>query len=97
MQWEIHRHEPDANSSDDTGNADEGMPYSTRLKLELPTLGTLEVHIVLSANTLQMYAWAGTDKGATVLGPNAPDLKERLEQAGFDSASVQFLADKDNG
>lgn len=97
MQWEIHRHQQTPDDSDAPPEDDDNAPFSTRLNLELPTLGTLEIHIVLSAGSLELYAWAGTEEGKAILEPKAPDLQQRLKKAGFESTSVQFLSDDNHG
>src|SRR5699024_2674622 len=60
LQWEVHEHEQPPHDwggdSDNSGRAS----YSTRLKLEMPVLGTLEIRILLSSRNLEMYGWAAT-------------------------------------
>lgn len=94
MQWEVQEHEPPPHDpSDDMDDAADASRYSTRLKLELPVLGALEVQITLSADTLQMYAWAASHKGVAALQPHTETLQKRLERAGFDVASVRLLTE----
>ncbi len=91
MQWEVHEHEqplPDAAGAE----ADDSQ-YSTRLSLELPLLGALEVRITLVANTVQLYAWAGSERGVDALKPQTDALQQRLERVGFDAASVRLITE----
>lgn len=96
MQWEVREHgqEQPRDHANEDGDEDDVARYSTRLKLDLPALGTLEVRILLAADTLKLYAWTATAAGAAALRPETPALRRRLEQVGFDGASVQLLTDK---
>ncbi|MES1948625.1 hypothetical protein C84B14_14826 [Salinisphaera sp. C84B14] len=92
MRWEIHENSDDA--ADGQGRkseADDKPSFSTRLSLDLPRLGTIEVALNLAGGGIEVYAYASSEQGAAAVSPATGELKERFEQAGFTRAYVELL------
>ncbi|MES1952358.1 hypothetical protein S4A8_15939 [Salinisphaera sp. S4-8] len=90
MQWEIHEHGDDGTprrGQDEQGEAS----FSTRLRLELPRLGPVEIALNLAGGAIEVYAFASSAQGAATLAPATGELKARFEQAGFDRAHVELI------
>ena len=92
MRWEIHENGDDATDGQARkSEADDKPSFSTRLSLDLPRLGTIEVALNLAGGGIEVYAYASSEQGAAAVSPATGELKERFEQAGFTRAYVELL------
>jgi|GEM_PF-1874776 len=90
MQWQIHADHEDADPAQ--GAADAPVPrFSTRLSLELPRLGRLEVVLDLAGERIDVYACAASERGSAALQPATAALEQRFQQAGFAAARVRLI------
>ncbi|MBS64207.1 MAG: flagellar hook-length control protein FliK [Salinisphaera sp.] len=92
MRWEIHENNEDGAAGRGKPDAADDQPsFSTRLSLDLPHLGMIEVALNLAGGGIEVYAYASSDRGAAAVSPATGELKERFEQAGFTRAYVELL------
>lgn len=91
MQWQIHAADEDgAGEAPATDSASE-QRFSTRLSLDLPRLGRLEIVLELADGRIDVYACAASESGSATLQPETAALEQRFEQAGFASAHVRLV------
>ena len=88
MQWEIHEQAPD--TSDDTGTA-QAPPFSTRIRIDLPRLGMLELVLELDGGRVEVYAYAASGRGADAVQSATSVLEQRFQKAGFVDAHVRLI------
>lgn len=90
MQWQIHAVDEDtdeARETDDTA----AQRFSTRLSLDLPRLGRLEIVLELVGEHIDVYACAASERGSAALQPATAALEQRFQQAGFAAAHVRLI------
>ena len=90
MHWEIHENVDEGASGDETASQEQAS-FSTRLHLDLPKLGKIEVALNLASGGIEVYAFASSARGAAAVSPATSELKERFEQAGFTRAHVELI------
>ena len=86
MQWEIRRRQPD----DEEDHEFEGDHWSTRLNLQLPTLGDVQARLSLSGDQLVMRLVA--PQSAERLGQSIEPLRARLLAQGLQASQLSVLA-----
>lgn len=80
MAWDVRRADPDAAGA---GPDDASRPWSSRLRLQLPNLGTVEALLTLGPSGLEArVATAETDIAARFIAAR-PLLRSRLEAQGI--------------
>ncbi|MES1923812.1 flagellar hook-length control protein FliK [Salinisphaera sp. T31B1] len=92
MAWQIER-EPHDDDRAEAHGEDEIRPAShrTALRLDLPSLGRVELQLSLGSGRVEVYAWAEHSHGRSMLEGDATTLAERLERAGCGHPRVQVL------
>jgi hypothetical protein len=80
MEWDIRRTDPDANG---LGPDDTIRPWSSRIRLQLPSLGTVEALLTLGPTGLEARVATGETDTAARLIAARPLLRSRLEAQGI--------------
>ena len=83
---------PDPEGAPETSAAAPASRLTTRIRLELPQLGDIEVQLSLTGPQLQLHAWAERDSARRALAPATAALRQRLTEAGFSAPHVELLA-----
>ncbi|MDD5335623.1 MAG: flagellar hook-length control protein FliK [Rhodoferax sp.] len=88
LEWEIQEE-----SREPQGGADEPAPqrsWTSKLALELPTLGALEARLNLAGNTLQLRLAARQPATVSLLGQAGSGLPQRLGAVGLQLTGLQI-------
>ncbi|TDF64263.1 flagellar hook-length control protein FliK [Cupriavidus sp. L7L] len=80
MEWDIQRTNPEANGH---GPDDASRPWSSRIRLQLPSLGTVEALLTLGPSGLEARVATGETDIAARLIAARPLLRNRLEAQGI--------------
>ncbi|MBP0636498.1 flagellar hook-length control protein FliK [Cupriavidus sp. AcVe19-6a] len=80
MEWDIQRADPEANGQ---GPDDTRRPWSSRIRLQLPSLGTVEALLTLGPSGLEARVATGETDIAARLIAARPLLRSRLEAQGI--------------
>lgn len=80
MEWDIQRTDPEANGQ---GPDDTSRPWSSRIRLQLPSLGTVEALLTLGPSGLEARVATGKTDIAARLIAARPLLRSRLEAQGI--------------
>ncbi|BDB28474.1 flagellar hook-length control protein FliK [Cupriavidus sp. P-10] len=80
MEWDIQRTDPEANGH---GPDDASRPWSSRIRLQLPSLGTVEALLTLGPSGLEARVATGETDIAARLIAARPLLRNRLEAQGI--------------
>ncbi|MES1928657.1 hypothetical protein SADO_05340 [Salinisphaera dokdonensis CL-ES53] len=90
MQWEIHEQEQEASTGTPDDEPD-APPFSTRIRIDLPRLGMLELVLNLDGEHADVYAFAATKRGAQAVQSSTSVLEQRFQKAGFLNAHVELI------
>ena len=90
MQWEIHEQEQEASTDTPDGERDT-PPFSTRIRIDLPRLGMLELVLNLDGEHADVYAFAASKRGAQAVQSSTSVLEQRFQKAGFLNAHVELI------
>ncbi|MBP0619899.1 flagellar hook-length control protein FliK [Cupriavidus consociatus] len=80
MEWDIQRTDPEAHGQ---GPDDASRPWSSRIRLQLPNLGTVEALLTLGPSGLEARVATGETDIAARLIAARPLLRNRLEAQGI--------------
>lgn len=91
MQWQIHEQGGNDDHKDPGEAEAQAGRFSTRLSLDLPRLGRLEVVLDLAGDRIDVYACAASAPGTAAIAPATAALEQRFQQAGFAAAHVELI------
>lgn len=86
IEWEIVDPEGHSGSEPDK---DAPLPWKTRLHLSLPSLGSIDASLQLNGNTLTVHLTAPSGDATQALRKAAPQLEQRLADAGLQLYALQ--------
>jgi hypothetical protein len=94
IEWEIIDQDDEGRSG---AGGDAPAPWKTRLRLSLPSLGSIDASLQLNGNTLAVHLTAPTGEATHVLRNAAPQLEQRLADAGLQLVALQVEKQADDG
>lgn len=79
------------------GESEEGRPWTTELKLDLPSLGGMAVRLSLNGHAVQVKFHALQDQSAQLIAQNQSELRGNMEAAGLFLTQLDVESEKQNG
>jgi len=92
MQWEINE-----DDGRDRGEVEERAAWSTRLRLDFPSLGGVTAHLALGTHGLKVDFSVERDQSATLMRGEAGALAQAMGAAGLTVAGITVAQGKPDG
>ncbi len=92
MQWEINE-----DDGRDRGEVEERAAWSTRLRLDFPSLGGVTAHLALGTHGLKVDFSVERDRSATLMRGEAGTLAQAMEAVGLTVAGIAVAQGKPDG
>lgn len=93
MRWEIENESDRRGSS---GDSDDSRKWQTRLRLTLPNLGEIDARLHVQGRQMTLSMLANSPETRSLLRNGTAILRDQLEQAGLDLASLGVTAAPEN-
>lgn len=92
MQWEINE-----DDGRDRGELEERAAWSTKLRLDFPSLGGVTAHLALGTHGLKVDFSVERDQSAALMRGEAGTLAQAMESAGLTVAGIAVAQGKPDG
>ncbi|MEB0010214.1 flagellar hook-length control protein FliK [Glaciimonas sp. Gout2] len=100
MEWELNQQHTQRKDQPNSQNAQIDpavVGWSTYLKLNLPSLGTLELRLHLAGQSIETNIVVGDNTNANLLRDHTADLRSRFIASGLDVTSLQISTSESTG